>query len=491
MSLEKDFELTTEVIKKRAVRGVAILAGRTLLLQIISFSSIFLLTIFLNPSDFGIFFIVSALISFFGYFSDVGLAAALIQKRDPPQDIDLKTTFTVQQGLVLMILVLVLVLSPIFKTLYNLNQDSLILLWAFALSLFFSSLKSIPSVLLERKLEFDKLILPQIAETLVFNVLAVYLAWRGFGITSFTIAVLGRGIIGLILIYILQPWRVGFAFSKKSLKELFHFGIPYQLNTFLAVIKDDGLTAFLGTILGVSGMGLLGWAQKWGQAPLRFFMDPVIKVTFPAFSRMQHDRQELSRAVSKSVFFVNLFVFPALVGLMSLAPLLIDIIPRYDKWQGALLPLSLIAINTFWASITTPLTNLLNAIGKIGITFRLMLMWTGLSWLSVPVLALIFKVNGAAAGFALVGFSSVVAIYMASRFVKIDFSEVILKPLLASSGMGFLIIILSKLAPPSLLFVLMLTLLGLLIYFGLILLLFGGKVLKDLKLIIQALAIQK
>src|SRR5258708_15751268 len=42
-----------------------------------------------------------------------------------------------------------------------------------------------------------------------------------------------------IAIYIMQPWKPGIAFSRKTLSGLFKFGIPYQINTFLAALKDD------------------------------------------------------------------------------------------------------------------------------------------------------------------------------------------------------------------------------------------------------------
>lgn len=429
-------EINLDTVKSRAVKGVVVLTGRTFLLSVLSLVATGFLTVFLSPSEFGIFWIVSAIVNFLAYFSDIGLAAALIQKKEAPQDKDLRTTFTVQQILVLSLLALLALGTPLLSRIYGLSSEAKLLLYALGASLFFSSLKTIPSVLMERKLEFGKLVLPQVLENLVYNVVAVLLAWKGFGIMSFTIAVLARGFTGLVAIYILQPWRIGFAFSKDSLKRLLSFGVPYQANTLLATLKDDGMTAVLGGILGPAGVGLLGWAQKWGQAPLRFFMDHVIKVTFPAFSRMQDAREHLERSVTRSIFFICFLVFPTLVGLLVLAPILVKIIPRYGKWEPALLPLTLIAVNTTFAAVTTQLTNLLNAIGKIKTTFKLMIMWTVLTWLFVPALSLKYGVTGAAAGYAIVGTSSLVAIFIARRQVKFSLVNSALKPFLSSVLMG-------------------------------------------------------
>ena len=148
------------------------------------------------------------------------VAAALIQKREKLEAVELKTVFTVQQALIVLLLIVVFISTPLIKNIYNLDQKAVYLLWALTFSLLFSSLKTIPSVLMERKLEFNKWVIPQIIETIVFNLTAVYLAWRGFGITSYTVAVLLSGLLGLVITYIVQPWFPRFAFSLKAFKTL-------------------------------------------------------------------------------------------------------------------------------------------------------------------------------------------------------------------------------------------------------------------------------
>jgi O-antigen/teichoic acid export membrane protein len=474
-------EIGLDTVKTRAVKGVVVLTGRTFFLSILSLIATGFLTVFLDPAEFGVFWIVSAIVNFLAYFSDVGLAAALIQKKEAPSEEDLETTFTVQQILVFLLIVILIALTPIFTKVYSLTFQGKLLMYSLGASLVFSSLKTIPSVIIERRLEFGKLVLPQVLENLVYNVIAVVLAWKGFGIASFTIAVLVRGLVGLVTIYILQPWKPSFAFSKKSFRGLLTYGVPYQANTLLATLKDDGMTAVLGGILGSTGIGYLGWAQKWGQAPLRFFMDQVLKVTFPAFARMQDKREHLERSLTRSIFFVCLLVFPSLAGLLILSPVLVQIIPRYEKWTPALLPLGLVAINTVFAAVSTPLTNLLNAIGKIKTTFKLMIMWTALTWLFIPYLAYKYGVAGAALGYSLVGASSVIAIYVARLQVHFSLSYAVFKPAIATLGMSLVLIILRSLLNVSFNSVWVIVAMGVVIYSLLIFLLIGLGILKDVK----------
>ena len=217
-------EIDLGEIKKRSVSGVFTLTSRTFILQIISFIGTFLLTIFLAPQIFGIFFVVSAVVAFLNYFSDIGLAAALIQKKEKITDSDLKTTFTIQQILVGIVVLIAFLFSSKIAQFYNLSAKGVWLFRSLVFAFFLSSLKTIPSVLLERRLKFNRLVIPQIIEVFCFYSIAVFLAWKGLGVESFSYAVFVRGISGLIAIHLLQPWLPGLAFDKKAVKKLLSFG---------------------------------------------------------------------------------------------------------------------------------------------------------------------------------------------------------------------------------------------------------------------------
>ncbi|MEK7470721.1 MAG: oligosaccharide flippase family protein [Patescibacteria group bacterium] len=479
--LDPTGEINLETVKSRAVKGIVVLTGRTFLLQAIALVSQLFLFAYLGGYEFGVFAIVSAIVNFLVYFSDIGLAAALIQKKEAPTEVDLRTTFFVQQTLIILLIVIVFIFAPQITNHYSLSTEGLGLLYALAISLLFSSLKSIPSVLLERKLEFVKLVFPQILEQTVYYVILVFLAMKGFGLKSFTFAVLARGLVGLVAIYIVEPWVPGIAFSKSTLKGLFKFGIPYQVNTFLATFKDDGITLVLGGILGPVGVGILSFAQKLARIPLTFFMDTVTRVTFPAFSRMQDSPDHLERSVTRSIFFICLLVFPSIVGIIVLAPILVGVVPKYNHWTPALVPLIFVSINFLFAATTTQLTNLLNAIGKIKITFYLMVMWTVLSWVFIPFLAIKFGVIGASIGYALVGASSIVAIILARKYVNFSITDSMVKPLIGAVVMGTVLLIVKRFLPESTTSMITLTLIGIMIYSASMLTMVGLSLFEDAK----------
>lgn len=479
-------EIDLSQIKKRSVGGVVALTSRTFFIQVISFAATFGLTVFLSPQAYGTFFLVSAVVNFLTYFSDIGLAAALIQKKKKVSRRDLTTTFTIQQALVLLLVIVLFAATPLIKSYYQLSSAGIYLLWALGISLVFSSLKTIPSVLLERKLHFDKLVIPQILENLAFNLSAVYFAWQGWGVTSFTFAVLLRGIVGLIAMYIVSPWQPALSFSRKSFRKLLRFGLPYQANTFLAVLKDDGMTIFLGKIIGQQGLGFIGWASKWAFMPLRFFMDNVTKVAFPAYSRVQDEKETLKKGIEKTLFYLSFVCFPLFVGMGVLAEPFAHLIPRYEKWLPALIPLYFYLFNAAWASVSTPLTNALNAIGKIKTTFKLMVMWVLLTWALMPLLGSKFGYQGVSAAAALIALSSVVVLIIVRRLVPVNYFRSLFPAFIASFLMGGVLFVLRPYLT-TLWRLPVFVLLGGLVYLAIIYLIEGRQLFTEIKTLLLTL----
>mgnify|MGYP001581860057 FL=1 len=443
-----DVDLTT--VKARTISGIVTLISRSFLLQIVATGGFLALSIFLGRPEIGLFIAVNDLVSILGYFSDVGLAASLIQKKDKVSLTDLRTTFTIQQILVLLLLLFTIIISPRLINFYHITGGGTWLLYSLLAAFFLASLKTIPSVILERKLQFKELAAVEVVETIVFYSVAVLLAWQGRGVISYALAVILRGVVGTIMIYLLSPWQIGLAFSKSSLKTLLSFGLPYQINTLLATVKDRFINILLWKVIGADGVGIIGWAQTWSQKPLRFIMDNVTRVTFPSFSRLQDHPAELKNAIEKTLFFISLATFPLLAGLVTVSPLLIKIIPKYTKWEPALLALGLYCFNSAWASVSTPLTSTLNALGKVKINTYLMLMWTALTWGLVPYFASRFGYNGVALATAIIALSSLVPIIIVKRLTHFSLLNSVAKPLISTLIMSSVSYLMTQVLAPTL-----------------------------------------
>ena len=168
-------ELSIDLVKVKTKKGLIALMTRTAFLQLFVNGAIFILTILLEPKIFGIFIVISSVVAFLRYVSDIGLAAALVQKKETVTSDDLKTTFTIQLLLTLVFIGIAYLLAPLVVDKYELNNEGYLLYLSLLGAFFVSSLKTIPSILLERKLEFNKFVIAEIVETVLFYLVVVFL----------------------------------------------------------------------------------------------------------------------------------------------------------------------------------------------------------------------------------------------------------------------------------------------------------------------------
>ncbi|OGK38510.1 hypothetical protein A3F03_00600 [Candidatus Roizmanbacteria bacterium RIFCSPHIGHO2_12_FULL_41_11] len=393
------------------------------------------LTILLSPTIFGIYITVLSMISILNYFSDIGLAASLIQKKIITDE-EIKTTFTVQQILIISIILICFLLTPVTRSFYNLPQEGIYLYWALLVSFFLSSLKTIPSVFLERKIQFQKIVLVQIVENTLFYLTVIIAALLGLGLTSFTIAVMVRAVVGLITIYSISFWRPQIGISSRSLRQLLSFGLPFQASSFLALFKDDLIILFLGKAVGFAGVGYIGWAKKWAEVPIRIVMDNISRVIFPLIARFQEDKAKITRLLEKILAYQSALIIPAIVGMIFLMKPLTEVIPRYSKWSMALPLFYIFALSSLIVSFGAPFVNLFNALGKVKITFSLMLFWTLLAWLLTPPATWLAGFTGYPFVHLFISCTYIAAIWQAKKLLTIKIFKPVLPYITSALIMG-------------------------------------------------------
>lgn len=429
-------ENSVEDIKQKSIAGVLSYTLRTFAVQGIAVFANFFLAAYLSNTEYGIYFIVTAALNLFTFLSDIGLAASLIQKKTEPTLVDLRTTFTVQMFLSIVIFALTIGLTPLWQRLYGFEGASLWLLYVVGFSFIMISLKTIPSVLLLRRLRYDLLSVPGVVENLVFYTVLCLCAWKGLGVQSFLFSILARDLAGLLTMYSIQRWPIGLHFSWQSFRTMVNFGAKFQLNDLLARVKDDLFTlVVMGAFLDTSQIGLVSWSKRMASMPQQFTVNNIIAITFSTYSRLQDQPKLLKKAIEKTLYFVSLVTFPMLAGLSIFMIPLVNLTPRYEQWKPALLGVSLFAINYAWAAISTPLTNTLNAVGKVNRTLVLMIMWTGLTWTITPLAIIWYGYNGVALASVVISFSSIVTIMMTKTVIPFDFWSNIWRQLFATVAM--------------------------------------------------------
>ncbi len=394
-------------VNDQARRGIKFLLMRQLFLQIFTFSGGIVLARVLGPAQFGLFGIVSFLVGMFALLGDFGLTSSFIQRKDELTESDLQVGFTIQQILISLVVLALFVSAPTLALLYpkvsSLIMVSLVRVLAFGL--FLASWRAISALQLERQLRYRELAWIEIFESVSYQGTSIVLVLMGYGIWSLIVAVLVRGVLGATLVYISAPWRIRLRFDPRIAKEILRYGIPFQLQLIANQVDSWISPILVASLIGPRAVGLLTFAGSNGRKPL-LIVDSVTRVAFSHFARIQHDRPEVERVVTRYLTYLLLITGLWFAVLLTSGPSLVGWI--YSKqWEPAVPALILFAGGVSFDAMSVLLSVTLSSIGLVNLSTRA---------------ELVRSLSNVAFSFPLVllmGFTGVVIAYLAALIVGV------------------------------------------------------------------------
>jgi PST family polysaccharide transporter len=370
---------TFQNIKKKSLTGMRALFVRQILVKAIFFIGNIVLARLLAPQIFGFYAIAAFVVQFFSTFGDVGIGAALIQKKGELGREELSTTFWIQQMLVWLVVGGIFAAAPLALKVYpTLPPVGVWLIRALAVSFLFSSLKTIPAILMERNIDFKRIAWVDIAENLAFQATAISGAVLGLEAWSFILAAVARSLLGTVIIYSVSTWRPAFVFRFESARGLVRFGLPYQGNQLLSFIKDAVTPLFVGAYAGAAAVGYVNWARNFAFAPL-LISESFGRVAFPVFSRLQGDRELLARTVERSMRMMTLVLFPITAILLALGPELTHVLFT-DRWMPGIHVFYLYCMSPGGIGVFLPLYSAILSLGNTRILLFISLFLVAAEW---------------------------------------------------------------------------------------------------------------
>ncbi|MGH7858024.1 MAG: oligosaccharide flippase family protein, partial [Candidatus Binatia bacterium] len=224
-------------IGRRAAAGGLTLGARQLAGSIVAIAAGITLARALPPAVFGVYAVVTFVTRFFVHFSDVGLGAALIRKSRVDAE-EFSTAFVMQQVLVLLAVVVLWFTAETWASAYDISGAST-MIRVLALSFWVASLGTIPSLRLEREMRFPSLAFADLTSTIAYHVATVVLALAGYGVWSFIVGALLRSLTSALVLNLVSPWRPSLRFRSDLARDLLSFGLPFQLNKIVTLVKDN------------------------------------------------------------------------------------------------------------------------------------------------------------------------------------------------------------------------------------------------------------
>jgi O-antigen/teichoic acid export membrane protein len=369
---------------------------RTILMQLTVLGGDVYLRRRLEPADFGLYAIVQFALAIFLQFGDVGLASALIRQNSQPTRRELSSAWSFQMLVAGSITAILWLGAPLMLEFWpDMSADGIWVLRALSIDVLLSSARLLPSLLMERELEYGKLSGLDVIMSVAYYVTAVGLAWSGFGVMSLAYAVLARSVCGVLGAHLLRPFRPSLVLDWPLIRPIMHFGVRFQLKSIVGFLCTALAPVYGGRVLGQAQLGFINLGQSTANFPLRL-VDVMARVSFPLFSRLQNEPKAFAQTLERGVMVSAMGVL-FYVGLaVGLGPNLIYVVYG-AKWLPSLPLFYVYAIAGAIGFIHPVVAPAIDALGKPGLNLKLMVSWT----VAMAVLVALLTPRWGALGFAI------------------------------------------------------------------------------------------
>ena len=315
----------------------------------------------LSPDAFGLVGLSAVFVSFANVINRLGLTAAIIQQ-DDLDDVQISTAFWVNLGVGLLLTVLLAGGASIIADFYD-RPDLAPIMIVVSLSFFFSSLGSIHRALLTRSLDFKMLAVLDIVALFASAVVSIGWALRGGGAYSLAIQEVIRSLVRAILGWVFTPWNPAFVFDWERFQPLFSFSSTVLVSDIINYISSSMDRFLIGKLVGVSEVGYYNLSYNLVRLPQAKIAPLLNKISYPILARVQNESVRLQRGYLKTVQYISLVSFPALLGLFIIAPEFIYVVYG-PKWEPSIILLRLLCVTGMVYSFATTVGSFLYPCGR-------------------------------------------------------------------------------------------------------------------------------
>jgi len=357
-----------ESLKKRTIKGVAWTSLDQVATLGFSFVIGVILARLLSPSDYGLLAMIAIFNAIAFAFINSGFGNALIRKPDLTED-DNSTAFyfNVVAGVVMTgVMWLIAPSAAMFYDKPILTQ----LLRVEGLLLIISSFTIVQNAQLSRALNFKAKMIINVSSQVIGGIVAIIAAYHGFGVWSLVIQHIASGIIRLISLWVISPWRPRGRWNRSSFGYLWGYGSKLLVSGLLDTIYTNIYPIVIGKVYSPADLGQYTRAQGYASLPSQGLTSVLQQVTFPVLSQIQEDDVRLASSYRRLLRFSVFLVFPIMMVMAALArPLVISLVT--DKWSQCVPYLQLICFASMWYPVHAINLNLLQVKGRSDLFLRL------------------------------------------------------------------------------------------------------------------------
>lgn len=377
----------------RSISAVYWGASGALLRIALQFGTQVTLARILGPEQYGLFAIGVIVVSFSNFFSDIGIAYGLIQKKQIRTE-DVRFVGTWQLILGLLVTSVIAVGSETIGAFFG-DIGAAQVVKALAVVCLLNALAAPSLNLLKRELDFRSIQLAQILSYVAgYLIVGVPMALAGFQVWALVCAWIVQAVFTLLLLYVRVRHAVRPLLWYEDARSVSRYGLTVLVTNISNWLVNNIDRIVVGRVFSSRDIGLYATSYNVLYNSTASLLGVVQPVFFSASSRVDGDLDRVARGYRSLIGAIVLFVAPGFVGISVVAETFVLALygPAWNSAAELLRPLA-VAMPLFlvWG-LTTPL---LWVAGNISREFKSQLpvavLWLGVCWaashLSLPALS--------------------------------------------------------------------------------------------------------
>jgi O-antigen/teichoic acid export membrane protein len=344
--------------------------------------SLMILARLLDPKDFGLVGMVTAVIGVFNIFRDFGLSAAAVQRATVSKE-QSSTLFWVNLLVGAILGLSVLALAPFLAAFYH--ERRLIGVTAvLATGFLFNAAGIQHSTLLERQMRFTVLSVIDISSLVVSTAVGIGMAVLGFGYWALVATTAITPLVYSIGVWLTTRWIPGRPRKRMGVRSMMRFGATLTLNGLILYIADNLDKVLLGRYWGVEVLGIYGRAYQLINIPTNNLNYAAGGVAFAALSRVKDEPSRLKNYFLAGYSLVMSLTVPITLTCGLFAEDMIQVFLG-PKWQGAVVIFRFLAPTALAFAILSPLAWLITALGMVNRGLKMALVFAPLLIVSYAI----------------------------------------------------------------------------------------------------------
>jgi len=350
-------------LKQRAIRGGAAKIASQAATFLFRVGSLMILARLLDPKDFGLVGMVTAVIGIFNVFKDFGLSTATVQRATVTEE-QVSTLFWINMLVGAVLAVFAVAIAPIVVRFYH-EPRLLGVTAALATGFVFNAAGVQHSALLQRQMRFTTLSAIDIVSLLTSTSVGIAMALRGYQYWALVATTIVTPLVCTICLWLATKWIPGRPRRQVGALSMMRFGGTLTLNGVVMYIASNLEKVLLGRFWGVEAIGIYGRAYQLINIPTDNLNSAAGGVAFAALSRLQDDPSRLRSYFLKGYSLVLSLTVPITCTCALFANDLILVLLG-PKWKGAVTVFRLLAPTILAFAIVNPLGWLLSSLGLVG-----------------------------------------------------------------------------------------------------------------------------